>query len=338
MMQIFQVQSIPLKDVIIDLANAFGVPYQQDCEEYYLDIPKNLGVGQIRGINFSNGLGLISYKANFKKDIRLEFTLNEVHPVKYIYSLHGPLVHSFENEDDKHEIKEFSCAIVASKKRNGHIIEFSKEVDYQVLSVEIDRKQLLKQAGCELEKWHSTLQNLLTDTQGKNEFYQTASCGVYIKDISKELDKYEDFMLARKFNLNSITMQIFIFQLAQYEDDLLSKDQRTILRIQELKRVAEIAGYVKSNLSKDLSIKNLTRKTGLNPNKLQHGFNYLYNSTINEFIMASRLEKANELLKSKEYNVAAVVAAIGLESSSYFSKIYKKKYGISPKSYKKMFS
>ena len=337
-MSVYQVRSIPLKDVIISLAKSFGVPYHCSCDEYSIEIPDTIGTGEIRGINFENGLGLLIYKVNFLEDTILEFTLDEVHPVKCLYSLHGPLSHSFTNEKVKHSIAEFKCALVASEKHYGHIMEFSKNVDYEVISVEIDRKNLYKNYACEIDKWTSSLKEIFIDVEGEQQFYHDGNCGVYFKDLLQDVNKYDDLLLARKFNLQSITMQIFIHQVMQYDDDLLNTDHSTILRIQELRRVEDIAEHIKTNLGTDLSIKTLSRQAGLNPNKLQNGFKYLYYTTINEYVTAARLEKANELLKNNEYNVAAVVAAIGLESSSYFSKIYKKKYGITPKNFKKLFS
>lgn len=337
-MQIFRVNSIPLKDVIISLAKSFGVSYQNECDEYSLMLPENIGEGEIRGINFENGLALLIYKATFKDDIRLEFTLNEIHPVKFINSLHGPLTHEFSNEGIKHSIEEFTCAIVASERKNGHIVEFKKDILHEVVSVEIDRKTFTEKESCELKKWNSKLQKVLTDVEGKEQFYHIENCGVHLKDILKEKGSFENFLLARKLNLQSITMQMFISQLVQFDDDHLEDDQRTILRIQELKRVEELGKFIKENLAEDHSIKNLCRRSGLNPNKLQKGFNYLFSSSINEFITNQRLKRAKILLENNEYNVRAVVAAIGLESSSYFSKIYKERYGIAPKNYKKLFS
>lgn len=337
-MSIFQVESIPLKDVIISLAKSFGVSYTQNCDEYSVEVPEHLGRGSIFGINFENGLGILVYEVMFNKDTKLEFTLDEVHPVKYIYSLQGPLEHSFADENIKHCIEEFNCAIVASKRNNGHIMEFQKNVQYEVISVEIDRTAFLKNIKCEISNCNEILKTLFLDIEAENQFYHKENYGVYFNGILQKLNLYEKNLLARKLNIQSIAMEIFINQLVQFDDDLLNNEQRTMLRIQELKRVEDTATFIKENLGLDLSIKNLSRKSGLNPNKLQTGFKYLFDTTINEFVTNSRLEKANILLKNKEYNVAAVVAAIGLESSSYFSKIYKKKYGITPKNYKQLFS
>ncbi|SFH80292.1 helix-turn-helix transcriptional regulator [Halpernia frigidisoli] len=333
-----QVNSTPLKDVIISLSKSFEVSYSNNCGEYSLKIPEHIGKGSIRGINFENGLGLIIYNAIFKEDIRLEFTLNEVHPVKFINSIHGPLTHEFANENIKHSIEEFRCAIVASEQKNGHIIEFEKDILHEVTSVEIDRIKFSKKENCELKQWNSKLKKVLTDVEGIKQFYHVGNCGVFFKDVVKEISKYKTFILAQKLNLQSITIEMFIHQLVQYDDDSLNSEKSSVLRIQELKRVEEVGVFIKDNLSGDLSIKNLSRQTGLNPNKLQIGFKYMFSTTINEFITNVRLEQSNVLLRNKEYNVRDVVTSIGLESSSYFSKIYKNKYGITPKNYKKMFS
>lgn len=337
-MNTFQVNSIPLKDIIIGLAHSFGVDYHHQCGEYFLNIPEWLGEGQIRGINFQNGLGLIIYKATFVEDIRLEFTLDEVHPVKFLYTLSGSIAHEFANEGITHSIEEFRCAIVASERKSGHIIQFKKKVLHEVVSIEINRDVFSTQESCELAEWNSKLKKVLTDVKGVKQFYHIENCGIYYKNLLENIDVYKDLLLARKLNLQKITIGIFVNQILQFDDDSKSDQRKTILRIQELKSVEEAGNYIKENIIGDLSVKNISRHTGLNPNKLQNGFKYLFSTTINEFVNNVRLEEAKILLQNKEYNVNAVVSAVGLESSSYFSKIFKKKYGITPKNYKKLYA
>lgn len=335
-MKIYQVNSIPLKDVIISLAKSFDVKYKHRCGEYYLSIPPHIGEGEIRGINFENGLGLIIYKALFKEDTRLEFTLDEIHPVKFVYSLQGAVAHEFANTPDKNLIEEFRCAIVASESNNGHIIEFEKNVLHEVVSVEIDRSIFTIKGDCELASWKSKLKDIIIDVKGTKQFYHVDNCGIFYKNILQNIDDYKDLLVAHKLNLQAITLEMFVHQVVQFDDDSLTTEDRTILRIQELKRIEESGNYIRENINGDLSVKNISRITGLNPNKLQTGFKYLYSTTLNEYVNNIRLEQAKILLQNKEYNVNAVVAAVGLESSSYFSKIFKKKYGITPKQYKNM--
>jgi len=53
------------------------------------------------------------------------------------------------------------------------------------------------------------------------------------------------------------------------------------------------------------------------------------NSILKEF----RLEKAKDLLKKKQYTIAEISFEAGFTSPSYFTKCFKKKYGILPLAY-----
>jgi AraC-like DNA-binding protein len=55
--------------------------------------------------------------------------------------------------------------------------------------------------------------------------------------------------------------------------------------------------------------------TGLSPNLLLKDF---------------RLEKAKELMKKKPYNISQITFESGFSSPSYFTKCFKKKYGLLP--------
>ena len=337
MIAVFQINSIPLKDVIKSLAKSFGVEHYHDGDEYYLYLPEHIGVGEIRGTDFECGLSLLIYKVFFNEDMRLEFTLNEVHPVKFTYSLEGLLVHEFEDEGLKYPIAEYRGAIVASRSKNGHILEFAKETQYEILSVEIDRKTFGAKAHYELSNWDSRLQTVLRDVKGSEQFFHIENSGLFFKHILVDSQKYKDFPLARMFNLQSLTMQMFIAQIVQFDDDSLAASHRLILRISELKRVEEIAEYIRSNIADDHTIKNLARKTGLNPTKLQTGFKHLFSDSVNGFVINARLSHAYTLLQDNEYSVGDVVLAVGLESNSYFTRIFKRKYGITPFDFRKAF-
>ncbi len=337
-MKICKVNSLPLKDVINSLADSLGVSCSEKCGEYFLDVPSSFGKGQIRGINFDNGFGIIIYKCIFKKDVRIDFTVDDVHPIKYLYSVKGPVTHSFANENKSHKLVQNKCAIVASESRNGHVLFFEKNIDIEIVSLEIDRKKFLVNSSCEIKDLAIELQDLFNDQKASKTFYHDGFYGLDFNSLLADISKYEEKSLIRKFYLESLSLQIFVNQLEQYEDDLLNDSERTMLRVNELNRVQEAANYITNHLTKDLSIAELTRKTGLNPNKLQMAFKYLYRKTVNEYVVNVRLEKAIVLLGNKDLSVSDVVARIGIENNSYFSKIFKNKYGVSPSTYKKSLS
>ena len=68
---------------------------------------------------------------------------------------------------------------------------------------------------------------------------------------------------------------------------------------------------------------------------MQDGFKFLYNRTVTEYIRHIRLESARDLLKTTDLNISQIVYTIGFSSRSYFSKIFREKYGITPNEFKK---
>lgn len=56
-----------------------------------------------------------------------------------------------------------------------------------------------------------------------------------------------------------------------------------------------------------------------------------------EFIRELRIKRAAQLLKTGDYNVSQVTYMVGMSDSRYFSKCFKKVYGLTPSEYKKSF-
>lgn len=54
-----------------------------------------------------------------------------------------------------------------------------------------------------------------------------------------------------------------------------------------------------------------------------------------EFIRELRIKRAAQLLKSGEYNVSQITYMVGMSDSRYFSKCFKKVYGVTPSEYKR---
>ncbi|TYB71524.1 helix-turn-helix transcriptional regulator [Bizionia gelidisalsuginis] len=329
-MKICKVNSLPLKEVIESLAQCFDVEFHENCDEYFIDLPPTIGIGQIRGVNFDNGLGIINYKCKFFKDVRIDFTIDDVHPVKFIYALKGPVNHRFANETAAHKIAQYKCAIVASESNNGHLLFFEKDKDIEIVSLEINRKVFVETSKCELDGISEDLQKLFRDLKADHTYYHEGYYGLEFKTLLDGIAKYENQKLVRKYYLESIGLQIFIKQLIQHRDDKLGFTESRILRINELNRVEELSKYISENLDSELSVANLSKLSGLNPNKLQKAFKYLYHSTVNEYVTTTRLDTAQKLLMEKDLNVSEVVSVVGFKSFSYFSKIFKEKFKISP--------
>jgi two-component system, response regulator YesN len=92
--------------------------------------------------------------------------------------------------------------------------------------------------------------------------------------------------------------------------------------------------YIHENYSTDLSLPEIAEYAHLSPFYLSNLFSKANGSTITDYINFIRLQKACELLTTTNMMIYEIAAAVGYENVTYFSKIFKKTYDITPLEYK----
>ena len=135
----------------------------------------------------------------------------------------------------------------------------------------------------------------------------------------------------RNLFLEGKAFEMLTIQIDQYQDDENGENLPKILRKSDIEKVNYVAKRIQGDLSTNLSVETLAKEAGTNVNKLQEGFKYVYDLTVNKYMQHIKLEAAKEMLKLSEKNISEIVTSIGLNNRSYFSKIFKEKYGVSPK-------
>lgn len=329
-----QVHSLPLKDVISDLAKAFNTEYTKSCDVYTLHLPEHIGSGTITGINFHGGMGILQYEVNFIEDTEIQFIVDKVHPLKFLFSISGTLEHRFNEDKDVHVIHQYQNVIVASSNHNGHILSFKKNKNIHIKSLEIDRKVFKDRMDCDLRKLGGRLEKLFRDTEAKKKFYYNGYYSLQIADLFLEIAKSPHTNFINKIFLEGKAYQILTEQILQYEDDLNEKAHQTLMRQFTIPKIKRIAKNIESNLADLDTIAKMAKEIGLTEKKLQEGFKILYSTTINSYIQKKRLERIKELLITTDMNMGEIAYEVGINSQSYLSKIFKAHYGISPTQFK----
>jgi len=334
-MKSIHVKSLPLKDVITDLAKEFNGEVVEHCDEFVLEIPITCGEGFIRGLNLGNGLGVIEYSCTFTEDLEIHFSESEIHPLKFIFCSEGSIQHSFEELEQPNTISAYQNVLVASSAFNGHIIHFEANTKAHLNSLEIDRKEFTKHFSCSLAKFNHPLKPLLCDIEAKKLFYYQGNYSLQTADIIAEIntDLFSDFLRAIK--LEAKALDIFAVQIEQYADDLKLNKNQSVIRKKEIEKIIQLTEAISKDLSTTYTVQELASSIGINVNKLQEGFKYLYNETVNNYIQELRLENAKKLLTETELSISEITEKIGLSNPSYFSKVFKEKFKISPNQYRR---
>lgn len=320
-----------MHDIIIDLSKQLKVPLEDDCGELTINLPEKLGNGFIRGSSFDSGIGIIEYNCTFFKDLEIHFILNKTHPLKFIFCSEGRIEHTFEKDENLHTINTYQNIIVSSSGYNGHVLYFKANETTHVSSLEIIRENFNKHEHSNYQNLEPTLKNLFLDLKAKDHFYYLGNYSMKAADIVEEINTKQFSGFLRNLFLEGKAFEMLVIQIAQYQDDQREDKLPQILRRSDIEKVKRAVEYIHNNLNKNHSVNFLAKEVGTNVNKLQDGFKFLFNLTVNKYMQNAKLEAAKELLVSSEHNISEIVTKIGLNNRSYFSKIFKEKYGVSPK-------
>jgi AraC-like DNA-binding protein len=88
--------------------------------------------------------------------------------------------------------------------------------------------------------------------------------------------------------------------------------------------------YLMSNLDKSTKPEALAQELGVSLRQLQRVFRDGLDTTPNTFIILIKLEAAAEMLKQNNLNISEVAYSVGFNDPSYFSRVFKKYFNISP--------
>ena len=329
------VRSIPLKEVIADIAKEFHTDYSNYCDEYYLQIPDQYGSGTITAINFKSGLGIIRYDCTFCQETIFKFIINEVHPLKFLFCAAGTFKHKFENSNYEHHIQQYDNAIVASSLHNGHILKFEANKRTKINSLEIIRTEFIESINCELRSLPQALQNLFEDTSALSNFYYKGKYSFKIGELFEDMEDFDKDPFLNRFYLNGKSLEILIHQIIQYIDDLDPDKKRSVLRRSEMKQIEKASKFIQEHIEESLTIEHICDHVGLNKKKLQQGFRILYRMSVNAYMQKVRLDIIVHLLKSTDLSISEIAYRVGINSMSYLSKIFKNKYNLTPKEFRK---
>ena len=132
-----------------------------------------------------------------------------------------------------------------------------------------------------------------------------------------------------KRSINQVTMGLLFLQLMHYTDKISHTregfDQRLIF---------QVLGYIDENY-RDGELTELSSMLGYDIYWLSRMVKRLTGRTYKELLQIKRLNQAAFLLLNTRLAVADVALAVGYDNTSYFYRIFKERYQMSPKEYRK---
>lgn len=88
--------------------------------------------------------------------------------------------------------------------------------------------------------------------------------------------------------------------------------------------------FINKNFTHPLTLTSVAKQSAVSEKKLTEGFRRCFGCTVNDYITEKRMEAAKELLLTGKYTVANVTWMVGYSHTSYFIRIFREHYGLTP--------
>ena len=157
-----------------------------------------------------------------------------------------------------------------------------------------------------------------------------------IEGLSAGADDY----IVKPFNIDEVRLKIrnHIQRIKRQQLNLqqLDKSEFGELNSMDSEFMTHVTTFVQKNISDyEFDFSEIYHVLGMSQSTFYRKLKSLTNLTPTSYVLNTRLEIAAELLQKMDKNVSEVSNTVGISNTSYFSRSFTKKFGISPKEYQK---
>jgi AraC-like DNA-binding protein len=155
----------------------------------------------------------------------------------------------------------------------------------------------------------------------------------YIKDCFDQMIAAKMLQKGREIRLLGL-LYLFLSQLMEANGKDRFTDQSGDRKDVYIKKAIE---YIEMNYSRDMSISDVAHHVGLDRSYLGSIFKEQLDSSMQEFLVGYRINKACELMKNDSLSIGDISRSVGYDDQLLFSKIFRKNKSMSPREYRKSY-
>ncbi len=153
---------------------------------------------------------------------------------------------------------------------------------------------------------------------GDFKLYTGKSCAAFERNVNKIFDMFDSIK-----DIPTLCAVTYYAVIAYFEENCKK----------EYSSIEEVYYYIEANYASELSLDDILKLYPYSKAKLCREFKAKYNMTVFEKIIETRLLQAKSILLAEpDVKLKTVAASCGFGDISYFCKLYRKRFGVSPKS------
>ena len=159
----------------------------------------------------------------------------------------------------------------------------------------------------------------------------------FIKDCFNEMFM-ENYSMNEGYDMQikGIVYRLMTHILRNYKAETLSQKEVSVKKNRMIK-INDILSYISEHYNSKITTSSLAQKFYLNEHYFCHFFKEATGQSPIGYINRLRTEKAAVLLKNTNLNITQTAMNVGFENLNYFTRVFKKYMGMTPREYKNLY-
>ena len=157
---------------------------------------------------------------------------------------------------------------------------------------------------------------------------KTHLAGVISHDIRKLVSVFSASHISNIYSTRGKVINLLNYILLEINDILGFESNN--------KHIVEIIKYINEHISEPITLSTVSNKINLSKEYTAHIFKEETGKTVTEYINERKLFIAKEMILSTAYPLEHICKRMGYDNYSYFSRVFKKQFDVTPRDLRKM--
>ncbi|MFT9056003.1 MAG: AraC family transcriptional regulator [Ethanoligenens sp.] len=214
---------------------------------------------------------------------------------------------------------------------NSNELHYLKSLsdDLKIYVVRVDLPFLFSNQvdSCQTKYFAPLSQNRITFSTLIREDEQVAMC------VTEVLKEYENHDLGYELAVKSAIYRLIVLLLRHHVEKILTPKEFSA-KAYSLMRFDTVLQTIQTRYAEKITVNELAQHANITVFYFCRIFKQVTGKTFTEYLNETRLEKPTEYLAKKDLNITEIALKSGFDSVNYYSRLFRRKYHMSPKTFR----
>ena len=288
------------------------------------EIPRDYGHGKIITIPLVGGAGLVVMECQFNKELEIysEHIIQDC--LSFTICLQGRFLNKcIDRTDMPIEENEILFARYHNEAKQMSSV-FPSNQALCFVTIQLSKDWLFQE--------DEELQSDIINDEFWQGVYNSGVASRFMLAITRDIVAESKKNNIQRHHISAKVLELWSHQLLSLRKiSEYSTNGPMVLKATDVASIRQVANILFQEMTSPPSLIELSRRSGINDNKLKKGFKQVYGVTVFRYLHELRLREAKTLICNKNCNVNQVAAAVGFKSCSHFSYVFRQSFGVTPR-------